>query len=319
MVTRSNTTSNMYNVLQEVLDDAGSDHSSTSDNTVTQSPHKKGKAPAVASIDTPPVPVHFAVTPALHNLFAGTSANRLTAAIQSHGSNLPPAQPAHLAATVTNSAPDGPRSSPALDLLSSSLMATHLGLSSSSASKAYGSASSNGPPASSQLSSSNNAGVIGEKRTAKQVPSPQAGTKPRILLEAPLQMIRTQAGRIGKLAPVAEFIERVFPYRSGRVTQQDPYIPQVVYKVEYDVADEDWKTYAHVMHVFGFAAAIHEVVGEQGFDQTSAAWWAQSGIMVGHELEDLLSEMVKHNRLGYTYELSKPWESAEGRAGPAPR
>ncbi|KAF2788338.1 hypothetical protein K505DRAFT_366573 [Melanomma pulvis-pyrius CBS 109.77] len=139
----------------------------------------------------------------------------------------------------------------------------------------------------------------------------------RIVLAGPLQVARTQARKDPKLAPVVAFIERVCPRNGGKVIERDPYVPHIVYKMEYEMEDHDWVSYGHLMRAFGFAGAFDELIGDETFDGMGKEWEHGWTIPVGRDLIDYLCELVVRNDLGVTFDIGKPWEGP-GRQWPAP-
>ena len=150
--------------------------------------------------------------------------------------------------------------------------------------------------------------------------------KTHIITEGPLQLMRTQSAAHEHLRPFAAFLEDRLPYKAGRIVLRDPYIPQIIYAVEYDLHDDDFAIYEKMLDFFGLAGELNTMLVEGSVDQLEKQFGKPNGnwtygwrVPAGADLENFCRELVEKFGLGMGWDQYKPWESPQGRAGPAPR
>ncbi|RMZ73899.1 carbohydrate-binding module family 35 [Pyrenophora seminiperda CCB06] len=107
--------------------------------------------------------------------------------------------------------------------------------------------------------------------TKHRAVTPGADAKERLLLIAPLKMIRASGPR---LIPhdqelLFDFLDKYMAEELHTVVERDAVFPNLVYKVGIPMTDENWKKYNQVLTVFGFANGVHEMlaVGAEIFNQ----------------------------------------------------
>jgi hypothetical protein len=130
--------------------------------------------------------------------------------------------------------------------------------------------------------------------------------------------MRQQSKEHPNLGSVYTWLEKVIPPSKAKPVERDPFLPAIVYTVEYKMSDSDYGLYSELQSkVFGLVSestSFGQLPAKIESEELVANKMKELGIEPGTDLLETLKQHVKKHHLGWTFDLARsPWNGLWGR------